>query len=337
MDKIKNKLENVSINELDGNETETDEGTKETNETDEGTQETNETDDNYTETFNKFIYSGSISFLIILITFVITVNVLSVGFYHHKSKNITIINDVESILTNSTSAFTASEIKEHIFTDTYKNLLTWQQNTNKVGSFVYRLVNCIFPPLTIVIYFFIFCILQFYTFFKGNWVTLINAIEVDISSVVFIILLTILFITSVPLFYLLLSKIINVSTVSSVLLTILYFIVFSSLPFTGLSSFYTFIMIFFNSYNKTNKLFFNISPLIYLFLIYILITFCSISLAQNPPYGVKIASSVIIGLLVLILSLIVIANLMKTFKPDLFTNWVLKYFKTFVTIPEFET
>ena len=95
-------------------------------------------------------------------------------------------------------------------------------------------------------------------------------------------------------------------------------------------------MLFFNSYNKINKLFFNISPLIYLFLIYILITFCAISLAQKPPKGVKIASGVIIGVLLFILTLIIIANLMKTFNPSLFKNGFLKMFKHFVTMPEFE-
>ena len=149
-------------------------------------------------------------------------------------------------------------------------------------------------------------------------------------------MLTILFITSVPLFYLLFSKIIKLSTVASVLLTILYFIIFSTLPFTGLSSFYTFIMIFFNSYNKTNKLFFNISPLILLFLIYIIITFCSISIALKPPSGVKTTAGVIIGLLSLVLVLSIIANLMKTFNPDLFTNGFLKYFKYLITVPQFE-
>ena len=286
--------------------------------------------------FNKFIYSGSISFLIILITFVITVNVLTLGYYQHKSKSITIIDDIENILITSTSSFSNSEIKEHIFTDTYKNLIMWHESSNTVGSFIYRLVNSIFPPFTIVIYFIIFCIIQMYTFFKGSWVTIINAIGVDISILIYIFMLTILFITSIPLFYLLFSKIFNLSTVSSVLFTIIYFIIFSSLPFTGLSSFYTFIMLFFNNYNKTNKLFFNISPLIYLFLIYILITFCAISLAQNPPKGVKITSSIIIGLLLLLLSLIIIANLMKSFQPNLLTNWILKYFTYFITMPEFE-
>jgi hypothetical protein len=293
-------------------------------------------DDDYTALFNKFIYSGSVSFLIILIVFLITVNVLSVGYYQHKSTHITLVDDVESILTNSVAAFNKNEIKEHIFTDTYKNLLNWHQRTNTVGSFIYRLINSIFPPLIIVAYFLIFCILQLYTFFKGMWVTLINTIEVDISTIIFIFTLTILFVASVPLFYYIINKGINLSIVSSILFTILYFVIFSSLPFTGFSSFYIFIMIFFNSYNKINKLFFNISPLMFLFLIYILITFCSISLAQKPPQGVKITSGVIIGLLISILSLIIVANLIKTFNPNLFTNWFFKHFKNLITVPEFE-
>ena len=324
----------------------TDEGTKESNESanesdvdtdNTDNEDTADTEDNYSALFNKFIYSGSISFLIILITFLITVNVLSVGYFQQKSTNITLIDDVESILTNTASAFNKSEIKEHFFTDTYKDILNWHQKSNSsVGSFVYRLINSVFPPLLIVIYFIIFCILQMYTFFKGVWVTLINAIEVDISTIIFICTLTILFLASIPLFYLFVRKGISLSIVSSVLLSILYFVIFSTLPFTGFASFYIFIMLFFNSYNKINKLFFNISPLIILFLIYILITFCSISLAQSPPKGVQITSGVVIGLLILILSLIIIANLMKTFKPDLFANPFLKYFKKIVTVPEFE-
>lgn len=296
----------------------------------------NKDDDEYSRNFNNFLYSGSISFLIIIITFLITVNVLSVGYFQHKSNNITLINDVEKILTNTVSAFTSSEIKEHIFTPTYKNILNWHNKSNKFSSFLYELTNCIFPPLLIIIYFVVFCILQIYTFFKGIKVTLINAIKVDISTIMLIYTLTILFFISVPFIYLLFSKVINLSVVASILLTVVYYIIFSTLPFTGLSSLYIFIMIFFNSYNKVNKLFFNISPLIFLFLLYTLITFCSISLANNPPKGVKITSTVIISIISFLLLLIIIANLIKTFKPDLLTNKFLSFFNKLVSVPEYD-
>lgn len=335
MNKIKNK--NESVSDESTHKKETDEGTKESNEGGDisGVDSDNIDNDDYSTLFNKFIYSGSVSFLIILITFLITVNVLSVGYYQHKSTNITLVDDVETILTNSVAVFGKNKMGEE-FTETYKNILNWHQKSNSsVGSFVYRLVNSVFPPFLIVIYFIIFCILQIYTFCWGSWVTLINAIKFEISTIIFICTLTILFLATIPLFYLLVRKG-SLSIVSSVLLSILYFVIFSTLPFTGFASFYIFIMLFFNSYNKINKLFFNISPQIILFLIYILITFCSISLAQGPPKGVQITSGVIIGVLVLALSFIVIANLMKTFKPELFTNKFLKYFKHLVTVPEFE-
>ena len=80
----------------------------------------------------------------------------------------------------------------------------------------------------------------------------------------------------------------NLPILKSVLITIAYFILFSSLPFTGFLSFYIFILIFFNSYNKINKLFFNVSKMNWLFLVYILITFFFFFLAQNLPKDANI-------------------------------------------------
>jgi hypothetical protein len=70
-----------------------------------------------------------------------------------------------------------------------------------------------------------------------------------IEKVMVVFSLMVLFGLSVFFIYIIMQKGFNLSILKSVLITVAYFILFSSLPFTGFLSFYIFILIFFNSYN----------------------------------------------------------------------------------------
>jgi len=317
---------------------------------DEEADDTDEADDNdttdspvepiqdYGTLFNKYIYNGSISLFIIIIVYLITINVLSITYKHNKGNTSSFNQDINELINISSFPFDNKTIHD-IFYKGYDKILNW--HSSDTGKFIHKLISCVFPPLLIVVYLIVFIFLQFWTFLNGNLMlfkSIFNVKNFFVEKFMVVFSLMVLFGLSVFFIYMIMQKGFNLSILKSVLITIAYFILFSSLPFTGFLSFYIFILIFFNSYNKINKLFFNVSKMTWLFLVYILITFCAVSLAQNLPKDAKIASGIIIGILIFILTLIIIANIMtwgKWFNSKT-SPLPSKIIKFFANLPESE-
>jgi hypothetical protein len=305
---------------------------------DEDTGEDDDTDINW----GKLIYKNSISIIIILIIFLLTSNVLSLSYINKKTANrsTTFIDDVQKIIFNSSSLYT-NNIKNIISDSYYKDLLSWYKNDSFYGSTLYKFINVTFPPLIIVVYIIIFFILQIYTFFKGFVYSIENIFALKIKEFI----MTMLYLSFLPVLYFLINKYLISSSGSSnvsflkvlfhAIVFPIFFILFSTVPFTGLTSFYIFSLIFFNSYNKLNKLFFIISKLKFLFFIYLLISFFSISLAEINIKTINIISGVGLGISLLVLLLIVAANAYKVMNPN--SSFYKKVLKYFTSIIEFES
>jgi hypothetical protein len=295
--------------------------------------------DTDTNEFGKVFYSLSVSLISIIIIYLLTSNVLSLSYINKKSeKGIpTFISDVLKIIKSSSSLYPeigkVNEISEY-----YKKLLLWYKTDNFYGKTIFKFLNIAFPPLILIIYILIFIILQIYTFFKGFVFAIENLFSLKIPEF----FLTLFYLSALPVIYFLINKYLLSTTsnigVVKVLFHIIvfpiFYILFSTVPFTGMSSFYIFSLIFFNSYNKLNKLYFIISKLKLLFFIYTLITFFSILLGQIHTQTIKISAGIGLGISLFILLIIVYANYRKVANTE---DSISKILNHFTSIIEFET
>ena len=343
-DADENDANDDDADEDDANDDDADDDDADDDDDDDADDDENEANDDDYDGINwgKLVYKISISIIIILILLLVTSNVLSLSYINKKTanKSTSFIDDVQKIIFNSSSFYT-NNIKNIISESYYKDLLSWYKNESLYGSSLYKFINVTFPPLIIIVYLIIFFILQFYTFFKGVVYAIENIFALKIKEF----FMTVLYLSFLPIVYFIINKfIISSSTPSKIsILKVLFhivvfpifFILFSTVPFTVLSSFYIFSLIFFNSYNKLNKLFFIISKLKFIFFIYLLVSFFSISLSEINIKSINIISGVGLGISLLFLFLIIIANAYKLMNPN--SSFYKKILKYFTSIIEYES